>query len=137
MTENDRLLCPSSKCEEGAILLGIVMPDGRVAFASDRIEINAEFVRSAREGRPPEKRFRFSGPCVQSGCRQWDGNRCTVIDVVLQEAKQTKIPELPDCSIRSQCRWYSQRGSSACFVCPEVVTDMKVDAGSPVREPSL
>ena len=51
------ILCPSARMKEGGTLLGIVMPNGRVAFSPDRIEVNREFVVNANEGRSPEKRF--------------------------------------------------------------------------------
>ena len=126
--DSETILCPSSNCLEGAILVGIVMPDGRVAYASDRIVVNEDFVQAAREGRSPEKRFRFSTPCLKGGCAQWAGERCGVIDRVLAEgAGDSASPELPACSIRPQCRWFQQSGAAACAACPEVVTDGRVE----------
>ena len=125
--DDKTILCPSARCEEGAILVGIVMSDGRVAFASDRITIDREFVQIAREGRPPEKRFRFSSPCAKGGCAQWTGERCGVIDEELAATPRASPDELPECSIRPQCRWFEQSGAAACAVCPDVITDMRVD----------
>ena len=71
-------LCPSACCEEGAILVGIILPNGSVAFASDRIEVDKEFVDIARKGRTPEKRFRFGNRCVENACKQWAGRRSTL-----------------------------------------------------------
>jgi hypothetical protein len=123
------VLCPSAPMEEGAILVGIVLADGKVAFAPDRIEVNADFVASAREGRSPEKRFRFGGVCVKSGCRQWTGTRCGVIDHVLEVVPtESRTDYLPECSIRDQCRWFAQSGSEACRVCTLVVTDTRRDS---------
>ena len=132
------ILCPSSNCKEGAILLGIVLSDGSVAFAKDRIAVSRDFVQNAtRAGsNPPESRFRFSAPCVSGACQQWTGSRCGVIDSVLQEARAAgHKPEagslLPACSIRPQCRWFEQTGADACAVCDIVVTDTRT--GSPYR----
>jgi hypothetical protein len=123
---NDSILCPSAHCEDGAILLGIVIADGRVAFASDRIVVDEEFVRIAHQGRSPEMRFRFSAPCVKAACRQWTGERCGVIDAILDHLTPGEPGDpLPACSIRSQCRWYKQSGPRACCVCPLVVTDSR------------
>ena len=127
-----RTLCPSSRCQEGAILLGIVLPGGNVAFAKDRIVVDGGFVQNAtRDGmHPPETRFRFSTPCAQGACRQWTGARCGVIDNVLGEA-QTAAYEpsagaiLPECSIRADCRWFEQSGATACAVCDRVVTESR------------
>jgi hypothetical protein len=119
-----RLLCPSSRCEEGAVLVGVVLSDGRVGYAADRVEIDAEFVRTASEGRAPERRFRFASPCARCACSQWTGTRCGVIDRVMDAT--AGIPgALPACSIRDQCRWFDQSGAEACAVCPLVITDLR------------
>ena len=127
------ILCPSSRCQEGAILLGIVLPDGSVAFAKDRIVVNGGFVQNAtREGsHPPETRFRFSTPCVQGACQQWTGSRCGVIDSVVSEAHDAGYEpppgvQLPECSIRADCRWFGQSAAAACAVCDLVVTESRV-----------
>ena len=129
---NDRtVLCPSSRCEPGAILLGLHLPDGRVAFAPEPIVVDDAFVAAAREGREPEKRFRFSSPCAKGSCRQWTGSRCGVIDAVLDHVESGAAP-LPDCSIRARCRWFLQSGPAACSVCPLVMTDARdVPDGAP------
>jgi hypothetical protein len=119
------VLCPSARCEPGAILLGLSLPDGRVAFASDRIVVNEEFVEAAAEGRPAEQRFRFAAPCVRGACKQWTGSRCGVIDAVVDHLGPTEAASLPACSIRSQCRWFGQSGPVACSACPLVVTDAR------------
>ena len=126
MKNSEKILCPSHDCQPGTILLGIVMRDGRVAFSTDRIIVNEEFVQIARTGRTPEKRFRFGGQCVQSGCKQWTGGRCGVIDRIIESVDETiDTTDLPVCSIRPQCRWFYQSGAEACAICPEVVTDLR------------
>lgn len=126
-SDADTILCPSANCRDGALLVGIVMPDGRVAFTSERIVVDEEFVQIARRGASPEKRFRFGSTCVKGACAQWTGERCGVIDEVLQTFEPRGAPaELPDCSIRAQCRWFEQSGAAACAVCPEVITDARM-----------
>lgn len=98
------------------------MPDGLVAFAKDRIVVDEEFVARARKGRSPERRFRFSSTCVEKACKQWDGRKCGVIESLLEVVPVAEA-ELPECNIRPQCRWFRQRGATACRVCPLVVTD--------------
>ena len=126
------ILCPSSPCKEGAVLLGIVLADGSVAFATDRIVVDKGFVQNAtREGsNPPETRFRFSSPCAQGACRQWTGSRCGVIDSVMADVQtagyQADDAILPACSIRQDCRWFQQTGAAACAVCDIVVTETRV-----------
>jgi len=132
---SDRTRCPSSDCHPGAVLIGIILPGGRVAMAADEIIVDEEFVRIAREQpRPPEQRFRFSTTCVQGACRQWNNQLdgvggCSLIDRLMasfKEERGTVVSDdsLPSCSIRDECRWFKQRGGAACAICPDVVTDM-------------
>jgi hypothetical protein len=103
----------------------MVSANGRVAFAQDLIVIDKEFVRVAHEGRPPEKRFRFANSCVRGACRQWSGERCGVVDKVMDAIDSSAAqPDLPKCAIRPQCRWFMQSGKAACGICPEVITDL-------------
>jgi hypothetical protein len=110
------LQCPSSSCKDGANLLGIVQEDGRICFASDVFRIDERFVQIAKNGRTPEKRFRFSNTCVNGACNQWTGNACGVIERLINVFGEQNSPtptNLPNCSIRSECRWYSQCGARA------------------------
>ena len=121
-------LCPSSRCEDGAILLGVVQEDGSVSLLSQLQRVDEFFVKLAHEGRAPEKRFRFAGSCLKSGCQQWTGSRCGVVDRVLadnpEHVANVSGKELPCCSIRQDCRWYQQIGPNACGICPLIVTDL-------------
>ena len=133
-------LCPSARCEDGAILLGIVGKNGVVGYVRPLMRVDEAFVRKAREGHAPERRFRFSQPCIESACKQWSGDRCGVIDRALPAAEEagasyTSGKALPRCTIRPRCRWFAQAGRDACAVCPLVITDvgrerqMEVDMG--------
>jgi hypothetical protein len=118
--------CPSARCEDGAVLLGIVGADGRVGYVTPRMTVDAEFVREARSGRTPETRFRFAQPCIEGRCAQWTGSRCGLIDQALESPEAAGTTEwaqgtLPECVIRSSCRWFGQAGAKACAVCPLVV----------------
>jgi len=122
-------LCPSGRCEEGAILLGIVGKDGVVGYVRPQMTVDEDFVRKARKGRKPEERFRFSQPCIESGCNHWTGSRCGVIDRALRAAEEARLAAAPDgglpkCTIRSRCRWFAQLGRRACAVCPLVITEV-------------
>jgi hypothetical protein len=120
----DNILCPSFKCQEGSVLLGIVQKDGRVSFVGQKMLIDKDFVKIANEGRTPEKRFRFSNKCAKTSCEQWTGSRCSVIDKVIDILGAKDQIDLPACPIREECRWFNQCGSKACTVCPEVITDL-------------
>ena len=126
-----KALCPSSRCTLGAILLGLVQSNGTIGFLKQRRMVDEFFVNLAHEGRQPEKRFRFADTCVKSGCLQWGNGRCGVIDRVLAANPDYKgSQQLPACSIRTNCRWYSQWGARACGVCPMIVTDLRQDAAA-------
>lgn len=146
------LLCPSSTINEPhAQLIGVVQADGRVAFAEAPIELTPEFVRVAKLGRDPDKRFRFTSACVQSGCLQWREGRCALGDDVLtaftpetpaaaavqpadEATSATEVasgPELAPCPIRARCRWFYQLGPAACAVCPEVIANVFYEDAAP------
>jgi hypothetical protein len=125
--------CPSARCEPGATLLGIVNGDGTVGYITPPLQIDDQFVQRVKQGRDPEKRFRFAGTCVEGGCKQWTGSRCGVIDRVLAAGVAPAAPagedagaraSLPQCAIRSTCRWFAQSGADACRVCPLIATDL-------------
>ena len=132
MERQQPVLCPSSRCKDGAIVLGIVLPNQTIAYADQRFKLDASQAEAMRRNPVnPEKRFRFSTPCAQSGCTQWvngnSGGKCGVIEEVLEAPRPDFLPKtLPGCSIRSQCRWFLQRGDEACSVCRFVVTDTAV-----------
>src|ERR1700693_531852 len=136
-------LCPSARCEPGALLIGIVLPNGRIGYSRERVVIDEEFVQIAKRGRAPEKRFRFGGSCVQNWCEQWNAGRCGVIDEVVAELEPSERAQaLPECAIRAACRWFLQSGRTACTVCPLVITDHTVPdtnrvAGSAVSMSSV
>ena len=119
------LLCPSGRCKPGVVLLGIVGPDGKVGYLSERITVDEAFVQRASQGRAPEARFRFAEPCVAQRCGNWDAgaHRCGVVDEVVSSphARPPSEHPLPRCSIRAQCRWFAQSRARACASCPLVV----------------
>ncbi|SFN74756.1 hypothetical protein SAMN05216386_1694 [Nitrosospira briensis] len=120
-----RILCPSASAEVKSVLLGVVQPNGSVGFIKDRIEVTREFLDIAtRGGGLPETRFRFSSPCLGSACKQWANGGCSLperLADLISRSDATDAP-LPECSIRDQCRWFDQRGSDACRICPKVIT---------------
>ncbi len=128
--------CPSALCREDALLLGVVGPDGTVAYVQPHTRVSAEFVGRAQALGHPERRFRFASTCVEAGCPQWTGRGCGVIDIAIgpapdgspatepaDPATKTAGAALPACGIRHSCRWYAQRGAAACAICPLLVAD--------------
>jgi len=122
----NKILCPSSTCKPGAILLGIVLPNGKVAVSSTEYIIEKDFVEKAKAGRLPEDRFRFSSPCISSKCGNWENSKCRLIGKLKEEVDESvgKKPQdydFPDCAIQKQCRWFLQNGKDACYYCEFLV----------------
>ena len=124
MEKNQNKTCPSSLGQVGSNLLGIVNPSGTVGFFEDPIEVTPEFLEDAGDSESLERRFRFSNKCIQSGCKQWTGNECGVIKAVLALESIPVNKDLPDCSIRPTCRWFSQEGAVACNGCRYIITNV-------------
>jgi hypothetical protein len=117
------LRCPSGRCEEGAVLLGVVDSTSTVRFVRPLTIVTKGFVERAQQGRKPEQRFRFSHECRESDCRWWAEARCSLIEDLASQPDEGRDEEhLPPCVIRSTCRWFHQRGREACRICPTVVT---------------
>jgi hypothetical protein len=118
------IMCPSSRAEVGAVLLGYQGPDGKMAFLKERAEIDQEFLDEV--GERPEERFRFSSPCLEHQCSQWDGCKCKIPDTIAERYPPVEAgSSLGPCVIRAACRWYDQVGADACRLCPMVVTDQR------------
>ena len=142
MSCGDHVRCPSHRCKPGSDLIGVRQDDGTVAILPQPLPIDQHFIEVvSRDAAAPEQRFRFSNKCIESGCSQWTGSRCGVIDNVLQLLAGVPAPgdiapsaatapptpkegtaTLPPCGIRPTCRWFLQSGADACRVCPYVVT---------------
>lgn len=119
-------LCPSSPLEPGVVLVGVVLTNGTIAYAADRVELGPEFVAAASQADSPERMFRFASPCRNKGCQQWAGEQCGVINRLLEVNSHIETDgTLPQCSIRPQCRWFNQEGARACALCPYIITDSR------------
>jgi hypothetical protein len=117
-------LCPSTKCSNDALLLGIVQSDKTITLLDTPLRINDAFVEKANKVGELEKRFRFVNKCVKKGCKQWTGKSCGIINELSLANPLIKFSneKLPECSIRSNCRWYNQEGAKACKICLHVIT---------------
>ncbi len=118
--------CPSSVAKPGATLLGMVNDNGILGYIETAVEIDESFIEQAGEGAALERSFRFSSKCATTSCRQWQEGKCGVIEKVMNMNPDWHLsnPQLPSCSIRSTCRWFSQEGARACSYCPYIITNM-------------
>ncbi len=122
-------LCPSHRCKPGSQLLGVRQDDGTVAILPQPLPLTEDFIKKVSEHEvPPEQRFRFTNKCIEGGCNQWTGNRCGVVEKMVDYLDKVQpLIALPTCAIRPQCRWYSQRGGDACALCSYVITEITED----------
>ncbi|MFT3978886.1 MAG: hypothetical protein QM687_00360 [Ferruginibacter sp.] len=132
MKQTQHKTCPSSLGQVGANLLGMVNANGTVGYFNEPMEVTQEFMEEAGDPEDLERRFRFSNKCVQNGCKQWTGTECGVIKAVLALDNIPQKKDLPDCSIRSTCRWFYQEGATACNGCRYVITNVSETAAEPV-----
>lgn len=120
--------CPSGACQDGSLLLGIMTSSGRLAYLNPPVAVDADFVDRERSRGNPERRFRFADACVECACPQWTGEGCAIADLAADAVPEgyqgESDKQLPSCSIRRTCRWFAQRGPSACLACPMIVADM-------------
>jgi hypothetical protein len=119
------ILCPSSRAQTGARLLGIRQEDGSIAILPEPLKIDESFIDLSNQVASAERQFRFTNKCVESGCKQWTGQRCGVADNLIHASQSMKLEHtLQECGIRLQCRWYKQNGEAACKICPLVITEV-------------
>ena len=120
-------LCPSASCSKGASLLGVVKNNHTVALLDVPVKIDDEFIKNAHGSGRPERRLRFTDKCIKSGCGQWTGSSCGVMDELASSNPHIKNDDepLPPCFIRRTCRWFSQEGGKACKICLFVVTESR------------
>jgi hypothetical protein len=119
--------CPSAPAAPGSTLLGVLGADGRIHNLRTAMTVDQDFLDAAGSRGPVEARMRFAGRCQTSGCAQWTGTRCGVIDRAMAHLEAAQdLPDatsLPPCVIRTDCRWFDQRGPAACATCSLIVTD--------------
>lgn len=124
MDDRKKIMCPSSKASIGAKLLGVRQNDGTIAILPKPLLIDELFTKNAVNNSSPGRQFRFTNKCLESGCKQWKGNRCNVSDQIITAIDiLSSNTELPVCDIRPQCRWFIQNGTDACKVCPIVISE--------------
>ena len=124
-------LCPSTTAApgvEGVHLTGVVGSDGRVANLLTPLPVDDAFLAEATRHGTPERRFRFSAPCVEGRCENWqagqggEGGQCGLIGRIRTHVAAHAPAEPPPaglqpCAIRARCRWWQQDAAAACAVC--------------------
>jgi hypothetical protein len=104
-------------------VLGVVQHDGpthMLAYLDHRLPATPEVLAMAAPLKPTEV-FRLAATCAESRCPHFDGADCRLATRVVQMMLPV-VDTLPPCSIRKDCRWFSQEGGAACKRCPEITT---------------
>lgn len=119
----DKTLCPSSLPElPNSKIFGVVegtiaMP--KVTYLSEPLPATPALLAAASPAEPTEV-FRIAAPCIVGGCQHFSEGQCQLAQRIV-----SRLPEvtdsLPDCPIRSDCRWWQQEGKQACLRCPQLV----------------
>jgi hypothetical protein len=122
---DERPQCPSARPDmPGSALLGVFQEqDGRglLAYLDRPAPVTEELLELARPLSPTQL-FRFSAPCVGNGCQHFDGENCRLAKKIAQRL-ETAVDVVPECTLRSVCRWRLQEGDAACLRCPMILTE--------------
>lgn len=97
----------------------------RVAFLKRGAEVTPQMMAGLGD-LDPTSVFRYSARCEEHRCAQFDGQRCTLAQRIVENLAAV-VDALPSCQIRRSCRWYAEAGSEACLRCPQVVTRVPQD----------
>jgi hypothetical protein len=122
--QKEEIFCPNANPVIGGLILGVVNDKGQTTILPEPEIVDKEFYETVIKDADLEMKFRFSHPCVKGKCGHWqEGHGCDVPATVMNRVEEKMIQEglMPECSIRSFCRWYTQEGPKACSLCPLVV----------------
>ena len=118
-------LCPSTPPDIGnPFIFGVVegtVESPKIAYLTATQAVTEEVLALSTPAKPTEV-FRMASTCQESGCKHFDGNDCRLVKGIVDRLPSV-VDTLPACQIRPDCRWWQQEGKSACFRCPQIVTD--------------
>lgn len=133
--DEGRLLCPSAQLEmDNPVAIGVILgsaEEPRLVHLERTLPVTDELLAMSAPVKPTEV-FRFAAPCAGDACKHFDGQDCGLVQRIVQILPRV-TNDLPACSIRAECRWWHQEGRSACFRCPQVVTETYTASDNYVR----
>lgn len=112
-----------------AVVLGVVRElDGWsfVHHLAEPLPVTPALLALAGDA-PSGQVFRFAADCATDACAHFDGERCRLATKLVRASLDTAAT-LPPCRIRKDCRWYTQEGNAACFVCPLIFSETATPA---------
>jgi len=104
-------------------VLGVVQQDGpapRLVYLNEILPATPDVLAMSAPLKPTEV-FRLSATCAEHKCPHFDGADCQLATRIVNILPAV-VDTLPPCTIRKDCRWFSQEGGAACKRCPEVTT---------------
>jgi hypothetical protein len=122
------ILCPSMtsigpEAQVFGVLRGSAAEGFQVGYLTEAVPATPELLAAAAPAKPTEV-FRAAAPCLERGCKHFDGANCQLaarITAILDPV----VSALPRCAIRPVCRWFRQEGREACLRCPQVATEQR------------
>jgi hypothetical protein len=127
------LMCPSADAEmSGSAIFGIVVgtPESPHVVHLDRVKPIPPELLALDSPVKPSEIFRIAAPCIENGCKHFDGAKCRLTTRIVEGLPTVTEPlaeglrqRIPACAIRSTCRWWYQEGAAACARCQQVVRD--------------
>ena len=130
-------LCPSAQPGmDNCRILGVVDHEGstpRIVYLNEILPATSDVLALSAPLKPTEV-FRLSATCAEHKCPHFDGLDCRLATRIVGMLPAV-VDALPPCTIRKDCRWFSQEGGEACKRCPEVTT-VSYDLSPTVREVS-
>ena len=120
-------LCPSAQPGmDNCRVLGVVQPESsagpspRIVYLNEILPATDEVLALSAPLKPTEV-FRLSATCAEHNCPHFNGTDCRLATRIV-DIMPAVVDALPPCTIRKDCRWFSQEGVAACYRCPEVTT---------------
>lgn len=130
-------LCPSAQPGmENCLVLGVVdqeAPTAKIVYLTEILPATNDVLALSAPLKPTEV-FRLSATCAEHNCPHFDGIDCRLATRIVTMLPAV-VDDLPPCTIRRDCRWFSQEGAAACKRCPEITT-VSYDLSPTVREVS-
>jgi hypothetical protein len=116
-------------------ILGVVqqLPTPRIVYLNEILPATDKILAMSAPLKPTEV-FRLAATCAEHKCPHFDGADCQLATRIVNRLSAV-VDTLPPCTIRKDCRWYSQEGGAACHRCPEITT-VSYDLSDTTREVS-
>jgi hypothetical protein len=122
------VLCPSATAigpdaHVFGVLTGSATEGLQVGYLTEALPATPELLAAAAPATPTQV-FRTAVPCLERGCKHYDGANCQLATRIISMLDPV-VSALPRCAIRSTCRWFRQEGREACLRCPQVATERR------------